>query len=120
LKQIPVSYYEAAKIDGAGGPGIFINITLPSLSPVILFNLVMQLISGFMTFTQSYIISGGTGRPNDATNFFALYIYNQAFNYFDMGYASALAWILLVLITIITVIVFKTSHAWVFYEYSDK
>ncbi|MCQ2612884.1 MAG: sugar ABC transporter permease [Treponemataceae bacterium] len=119
LKQIPTTYYEAAKIDGAGNGRIFFSITLPSLSPIILFNLVMQLISGFMTFTQSYIISGGSGRPNDSTNFFALYIYNQAFNYFDMGYASALAWILLLIIGAVTFLVFKTSNAWVFYEYKD-
>ena len=79
----------------------------------------MQLISGFMTFTQSYIISGGSGRPNDSTNFFALYIYNNAFSYFDMGYASAMAWILLLIIAVVTMIVFKTSRAWVFYEYKD-
>lgn len=119
LKQIPKTYYEAAEIDGAGSVAIFFKITLPSLSPIILFNLVMQLISGFMTFTQSYIISGGSGRPNDSTNFFALYIYNNAFSYFDMGYASAMAWILLLIIAVVTMIVFKTSRAWVFYEYKD-
>lgn len=119
IKQIPVTYYEAARIDGAGGARIFFNITLPQLSPIILFNLVMQIISGFMVFTQSYIISGGTGRPNDSTNFIALYIYNEAFKYFDMGYASALAWILLLMIALITIVVFKTSNMWVFYEYKE-
>ncbi len=119
LKQIPSTYYEAARIDGAGSVRIFFNITLPQLSPIILFNLVMQIISGFMVFTQSYIISGGTGRPNDSTNFIALYIYNEAFKYFDMGYASALAWILLLMIAVITLIIFKTSNMWVFYEYKE-
>lgn len=116
LTQIPASYYEAARIDGAGIVKQFFFITLPSLSPVILFNLVMQMITGFMSFTQTYVISNGTGDPNDATNFFALYIYNQAFKYFDMGYASAMAWILLILISLITFIIFKTSSTWVFYE----
>lgn len=119
LKQIPVTYYEAAQIDGAGSVKIFFNITLPQLSPIILFNLVMQVISGFMTFTQSYIISGGSGRPNDSTNFFALYIYNNAFSYFDMGYASAMAWVLLIIIVVITLTIFKTSKTWVFYEYKE-
>lgn len=114
LKQIPTSYYEAARIDGAGIFKQFVYITLPSLSPVILFNLVMQMISGFMSFTQAFIITNGG--PNDSTNFYALYVYNQAFKYFDMGYASAMAWVLLVIISIITAIIFKTSSAWVFYE----
>lgn len=116
LKQIPVSYYEAARIDGAGSSKQFFYITLPCLSPVILFNLVMQVISGFMSFTQVYIISNGTGEPNDSTNFFALYVYNQAFKYFDMGYASAMAWVLLVIVSIVTLIIFKTSNHWVFYD----
>lgn len=115
LKQIPTTYYEAAKIDGAGSVRRFFSITLPCLSPVILFNLVMQLISGFMSFTQVYIISNGTGDPNDATNFIALYTYNQAFKYNEMGYASSIAWVLLVIISILTFIVFKTSKHWVFY-----
>ena len=116
LKQIPVSYYEAARIDGAGNSKQFFYITLPCLSPVILFNLVMQVISCFMSFTQVYIISNGTGEPNDSTNFFALYVYNQAFKYFDMGYASAMAWVLLVIVSIVTLIIFKTSNHWVFYD----
>lgn len=114
LKQIPTSYYEAARIDGAGSVKQFLYITLPSLSPVILFNLVMQTISGFMSFTQAFVITNGG--PNDSTNFYALYVYNQAFKYFDMGYASAMAWVLLVIIAVITGIIFKTSSAWVFYE----
>lgn len=117
LKQIPTSYYEAARIDGASAFKQFIYITLPALSPVILFNFVMQTISGFMSFTQAFIITNGG--PNDSTNFYALYVYNQAFKYFDMGYASAMAWILLIIIAAITGIIFKTSSAWVFYESKD-
>lgn len=117
LKQIPTSYYEAARIDGAGAFKQFLYITIPTLSPVILFNLVMQMISGFMSFTQAFIITNGG--PNDSTNFYALYVYNQAFKYFDMGYASAMAWVLLIIIAAITGVIFKTSSAWVFYESKD-
>ena len=116
LKQIPVSYYEAAKIDGGSLRQQFFFITLPCLSPVIFFNTVMQTIGGFMTFTQAYIVSKGTGGPMDSTMFYALYIYKQAFNYYDMGYASALAWILLLLIALVTAVIFKTSDTWVYYE----
>lgn len=116
LKQIPVSYYEAAKIDGGSLFKQFIHITLPCLSPVILFNTIMQTISGFMAFTQSYIVSKGTGGPMDSTLFYALYIYKYAFNYYQMGYASAMAWILLLMVAIVTALIFKTSDTWVYYE----
>ena len=89
LKQIPTTYYEAAKIDGANRRKSFFKITLPCLSPVILYNLVMQTISAFMTFTQAFVIT--SGGPNDATNFYALYMYNNAFTYRKMGYASAMS-----------------------------
>ena len=115
LKQIPRTYYEAAEIDGAGAIRRFLSITLPSLTPVIFFNLVMQLISAFMAFTQAYIISGVAGGPSDTTLFYALYIYLQGFRYGRMGYACALAWIIIVLIAIVTAILFKTSGRWVFY-----
>lgn len=114
LKQIPVSYYEAAQIDGGSLPQQFFYITLPCLSPVILFNLVMQTIAGFMNFTQAFIIT--KGGPMDSTLFYALYIYNRAFNYFEMGYASAMAWILLIMIAVVTALIFKTSDRWVYYE----
>jgi len=114
LKEIPVTYYEASKIDGANVLQQFFKITLPCLSPIILFNLIMQMISGFMAFTQAFVIT--QGGPNDSTNFYALYVYNQAFKYYDMGYASAMSWVLLVIIAIITAIIFKTSDTWVFYE----
>jgi multiple sugar transport system permease protein len=115
LKQIPITYYEAATIDGANAIKKFFYITIPSLSPVILFNLVMQIISSFMSFTQAYIISNGLGDPNDATNFIALYTYNQAFKYMHMGYASAMAWVLLIIMGLITYLILKTSRHWVFY-----
>lgn len=117
LKQIPITYYEAAKIDGANRIKSFFKITLPCLSPVILYNLVMQTISAFMTFTQAFVIT--SGGPNDATNFYALYMYNNAFTYRNMGYASAMSWIMLVVISIVTLVIFKSSKYWVFSE-ADK
>lgn len=118
LKQIPVTYYEAAKIDGANRIKSFFKITLPCLSPVILYNLVMQTISAFMTFTQAFVIT--KGGPNDASNFYALYMYNNAFTYRNMGYAAAMSWIMLVVISIVTLIIFKTSKYWVFSEADSK
>lgn len=114
LKQIPISLYEAASIDGANFWSQLFKITLPMLSPVIFFNLVMQTIGGFMVFTQAYIITGGA--PLDTTLFYALYIYQKGFRDYDMGYASAMAWFLLVIIAIITFFLFKTSGRWVYYE----
>ncbi len=114
LKEIPVTYYEAAKIDGASKPQSFLRITLPCLSPIILYNLVMQTISAFIAFTQAFVIT--KGGPNDATNFYALYVYNQAFKYYDMGYASAMSWVMLVIMSIITLLIFKSSKKWVFSE----
>jgi ABC-type sugar transport systems, permease components len=114
LKEIPVTYYEAARIDGANKMKIFIKITLPCLSPIILYNLIMQTIAGFMSFTQAFVIT--KGGPNDKTMFYALYVYNQAFKYDAMGYASAMSWVMLIFMSFITFIIFKTSKRWVFSE----
>jgi multiple sugar transport system permease protein len=111
IKEIPASYYEAAKIDGANKFHLFFKITLPLLSPIILYNLVMQTIAGFMTFTQAYIIT--QGGPNDATNFYALYVYNQAFSFNSMGYASAISWVMLLIMGAVTFLIFKSSKKWV-------
>ncbi len=119
LKQIPVSYYEAAEIDGANVFQRFIKITVPSLSPVIFFNLLMQIIGAFMAFTQCYIVSNGTGGPSDTTLFYALYIYLQGLKYHKMGFGCALAWIMVIIIALITLLIFKTSDTWVFYESDD-
>jgi len=116
LKQIPESYYEAAVIDGANSIQKFVKITIPMLTPVILFNLVMQLINGFMSFTQSFIISGGTGDPLDSLLVYALYLYRRAFEFSEMGYGCAMAWVMLVLIGALTALAFKSSSAWVYYE----
>jgi len=117
LKEIPVSYYEAAKIDGANGFQSFFKITLPCLSPIILYNLVMQTISAFMAFTQAFVIT--KGGPNDGTMMYALYVYNQAFRYNNMGYACAMSWLMLAVMSIITLVIFKTSKLWVFSEAGD-
>jgi multiple sugar transport system permease protein len=116
LRQIPQSYYEAASMDGAGTIRQFFNITLPQMTPIIFFNLIMQLINGFTVFTQSFIISGGKGEPQNSTLTYALYLYLRAFTYYDMGYSSAMAWILVLIIAAFTGIIFKTSDRWVYYE----
>lgn len=114
LKNIPESYYEAAVVDGANWFQRFFKITIPLLTPVILFNLVMQIIGGFMTFTQGLIITGGG--PIDRTLFYQLHVYRQGFEFLDMGYAAALSCFLLVIVAILTALVFKSSSAWVHYE----
>jgi multiple sugar transport system permease protein len=116
LRQIPTDLYEAASMDGASKRRQFFKITLPLLAPVIFFNMVLQTIEAFKAFTQAFIVSGGTGGPIDATLFYTLYIYQEAFANFRMGYASALAWFLLVIIGIFTAISFLTSKYWVYYE----
>jgi multiple sugar transport system permease protein len=118
LKQIPREFYEAASIDGANGGRQFWHITLPLLTPIIFFNLVMQLISGFMVFTQAFIITGGA--PLDTTLFYALYLYQRAFVSLQMGYASAMAWVLLAIIAVMTAIVFRSSSYWVFYGSQEE
>ncbi|MPZ00854.1 MAG: ABC transporter permease subunit [Actinophytocola sp.] len=115
LRQIPRMYYEAASVDGAGRLRQFVTITLPLLSPIIFFNLVLQTISAFQTFTQSFIVSGGTGGPADSTLFYTLYLYQRGFGNFDMGYASALAWVLLLIVGGLTAVNFLASKYWVFY-----
>lgn len=116
LRQVPTELYEAASVDGAGAWRRFISITIPMISPVVFFNLILQMISAFQTFTQAYVVSGGTGGPVDSTLFFSLYLYQRAFTDFDMGYASAMAWVLLIVIGLFTWLAFATSRRWVFYE----
>ncbi|WP_422934107.1 carbohydrate ABC transporter permease [Sinomonas sp. P47F7] len=116
LRQIPTMYYEAAAVDGAGRATRFFKITLPLLSPIIFFNLVLQIIGAFQSFTQAFIVSGGNGGPSDSTMFFTLYLYQRGFGQFDMGYASAMAWVLLILVGAFTAINFYASKFWVFYD----
>lgn len=116
LKQIPHEMHEAAGIDGAGPIGKFFRITLPLLSPIIFFNLVLQLIGAFQAFTPAFIVSSGSGGPYGSTLFYTLYIYQQGFGYFHMGYASAMAWLLLIIIAVFTAVAFTSSRFWVFYQ----
>ena len=116
LRQVPGMYYEAASIDGASKWRQFRSITLPLISPIIFFNLIMQLIGSFQTFTQGYVMSGGTGGPADSTLFYNLYLYQKGFTEFEMGYASAMAWLLLMIIAVFTAINFIASKFWVFYD----
>lgn len=119
LKQIPGEYYEAASVDGASKLRQFFSITIPSLSPIIFFNLIMQMISAFQSFTQAFIISGGQGGPLDSTMFYTLYLYIKGFTYYEMGYASAMAWVLLVIIAVFTSAAFKLSDTLVSYGSGD-
>ena len=114
LKGIPQHLYEAAEIDGAGVFGRFVNVTLPMLSPYIFFNLIMGVIGTMQVFTQAYIMT--EGGPDDSTMFYAYYLFNNAFRYFKMGYASALAWILFIIVLALTLFQLKIAPRWVHYE----
>ncbi|WP_184469113.1 carbohydrate ABC transporter permease [Rhizobium esperanzae] len=116
LRQIPQDMYEAASLDGASKFRQFYKITLPLLTPVIFFNAVVQTIDAFKAFTPAFIISGGTGGPINSTLFYTLYLYQEAFGNFRMGYASALAWILVLIIAVFTAFSFLTSRYWVHYD----
>ncbi|WP_101908996.1 carbohydrate ABC transporter permease [Marasmitruncus massiliensis] len=118
LKQIPGSLYESAMVDGAKPAKIFFRITMPMLTPMIFFNLILQIINGFRVFTESYIITNGG--PLDSTLSYVLYLYRRAFTYFDMGYSCAMAWILVAIIAVFTVILFKTQKSWVYYESGEN
>ena len=115
LKQIPQDMYDAAAIDGARPVQQFFYVTIPLLTPIIFFNFVMQTIGSFQAFTPSYIISDGSGGPADSTLFYTLYLYEQAFTDFQMGYASAIAWVLVGIIAIATSISFLSAKYWVHY-----
>ena len=114
LQDIPGDLYEAAQLDGANAWQRTVNITIPLLSPVILFNVIVGLIGGFQYFVEPYVIT--QGGPVDSTLTYGLYLYNNAFEYFRMGYAAAMAWVLFVIIMLITVVLLKTANRWVFYQ----
>ncbi|TDQ37407.1 carbohydrate ABC transporter permease [Aureibacillus halotolerans] len=116
LGDIPKDYYDAAEVDGAGWWKKTLNVTMPLLTPVIFFNLVMGLIGAFQQFTLPYTLTQGTGSPANSLTFYVMYLYDNAFKYFNMGYASAMAWILFVGIMSLTAIVFLTSKHWVHYQ----
>jgi multiple sugar transport system permease protein len=113
LQSVPTDLYEAAEVDGANGWQQFWSITLPLISPVILFQLIIGIITALQTFTQGYVMT--EGGPNNATLFFILYLWRNAFQYLKMGYASALAWAIFAYILVLTIIVLRTSGSWVFY-----
>ena len=115
LKQIPRELYEAAAVDGARRWRQFVSITLPLLTPIIFFNLILQMIYAFQAFTPAFVVSSGTGGPANSTLFYTLYLYQQGFGNFRMGYASAMGWILLLIIGIFAAIAFSTSKYWVYY-----
>ena len=118
LQGIPTDLYEAAEVDGANSWKRFWNITLPMMSPVLFFNLVIGIIAALQVFTQAFIIT--EGGPNNATMFSILYMYLNAFRFFKMGYASAIAWLLFILIMLLTIMVFRSSASWVHYEGDAK
>jgi multiple sugar transport system permease protein len=114
LQGIPQHLYEAAEIDGAGPWAKFANVTLPMISPIIFFNAVMSVIASFQIFTPAYVMT--RGGPANASLFVGLYLYENAFQYFQMGYASALAWLVFVIILALTLLVIRSSPYWVYYE----
>jgi multiple sugar transport system permease protein len=116
LKQIPKELYDAARVDGANPRQQFFQVTVPLMTPLIFFNLVMQMIVSFQAFTPAFIISNGTGSPSDSTLFYTLYLYIEGFMNYRMGYAAALAWVLLVIIAIFTGLAFATQRFWVFHS----
>ncbi|MFI5938248.1 carbohydrate ABC transporter permease [Actinoplanes sp. NPDC051494] len=119
LKQVPVELYEAASVDGAGAWRQFAHITLPMLSPVIFFNLVLETIHGFQGFTSAFVLSNGTGGPVDSTLMYTLNLYINGFVELHMGYASAMAWVFLLVIGIVTAVIFRTGRFWVHYSDSE-
>lgn len=116
LRQVPQYLYEAAAVDGIGRWGSFRHITLPMLSPIVLFNLILQMIGAFQAFTPAFVVSGGTGGPVNSTLFYTLYLYQRGFTGFQMGYASAMAWVLFLVIAVVTAANFWFSKYWVHYD----
>jgi multiple sugar transport system permease protein len=120
MKSIPSEFYEAAELDGATPAVQYFRITLPLLTPVIFFNVIISLIGALQVFTQIYIMTGSgattMGGPNNASMMIVPYLFNNGFRFYKMGYASAIAWILFVLVMLLTLIVFRSSSAWVYYE----
>ena len=118
LKNVPQSYHEAAIVDGAGPVRRFFKIVLPMITPIFFFNLVNQTIGAFQAFNSSYLIS--QGKPLNMTLYYGLHLYNRAFTYYEMGYGSAMAWFMLLVIAVFTALIFRSSSAWVYYESEGK
>jgi multiple sugar transport system permease protein len=115
LRQVPKEYYEAAAVDGAGAVRRFVHITLPMITPLIFFNLLLSTVNAFQAFTPAYVISGGEGGPLDSTLFYTLYLYQRGFANLEMGYASAMAWALVVVLALFTAGLFASARYWVHY-----
>jgi multiple sugar transport system permease protein len=116
LQGVPTDLYDASKVDGANLFQRFRYVTFPMMTPVVFYELVLSLIATFQYFTEAYVASGGSGGPARSTLFYNLYLYQNAFKYFDMGYASTMAWILFVVVLVLTLLVFRSSQYWVYYE----
>ena len=114
LQDVPESLYEAATIDGTGAFKKFCKITIPMITPTLFYNLITGIIGGLQVFSQAFIMT--SGGPSYSTYFYGYHLYNKAFGEYQMGYASSLAWILLVITLLLSLIVFKTSNKWVYYE----
>lgn len=116
LRQVPSFLYEAAAMDGAGPIRRFWSITVPMITPVLFFNLVLQLVNAFQAFTPAFVVSSGTGGPINSTLFYTLYLYQRGFTNFEMGYASAMAWVLVITVGAVTALNFRLSRLWVHYD----
>lgn len=119
LKQVPQELYEAAEVDGAGRWRRFRAITLPMISPVVFFNLLLETINAFQVFTSAYIVGGPNGQPAGTTLFYTIYLFDRGFGDYRMGYASAMAWMLLAGVGLVTLFLFRTARGWVYYS-GDK
>ncbi|WBB52513.1 sugar ABC transporter permease [Verrucosispora sp. WMMD573] len=116
LKQVPRELHEAAEVDGAGAWRRFRSITLPMISPVIFFNLLLETINSFQVFTSAYIVGGPNGQPAGTTLFYTVYLFDRGFGDYRMGYASAMAWMLLAGVGLVTLLLFRTARSWVYYS----
>jgi len=119
LKQVPRELYEAAEVDGAGAMRRFWSITLPMISPGVFFNLLMETINSFQVFTSAYVVGGPNGQPAGSTLFYTIYLFDRGFGDYKMGYASAMAWMLMLGVGLVTVFLFRTARGWVHYS-GDK
>jgi ABC-type sugar transport system permease subunit len=117
---VPTELYEAARIDGAGAWKQFRNVTIPMISPILLYNLIIALVGTFQYFTQAYVLTNGRGDPNNATLFINLDLFREAFVYNKMGYGSAIAWLLFVLVMILTLAIFGLARGRVYYAGGDR
>ncbi len=120
LQDVPKDLYDAASVDGANALRKLVNVTLPMLTPVILFNVIIGLIGALQVFSEAYIITGGTGNPANSAMFYVLLLYRNAFVYFKMGYASAMAWVLFIMVLIVTLLLVRSSRQWVYYSGEDR